>query len=169
MYYFVDAKQAMVWATEILRKRRFPKNGMFYMDAVDDEADEDTVEGRAFYGVGEGNLPATQDERALLATKVYGLLNGVDEKYRETLLHLYWGDFLHEDGYKKASYVQEYLRQKGIRTRLCYRYSYRQVGNKMGIDHKTARRWEELGLEQLHKNLMQMGLLELTTPNSMIA
>ena len=69
MYYFVDAKQAMAWATEILRKRRFPKNGRFYMDAVGDEAHGSTPDGQAFYATAEGNLPTTADERAFLATK----------------------------------------------------------------------------------------------------
>jgi hypothetical protein len=167
MYYFVDAKQAMTWATEVLRKRRFPKNGVFYQDAVNE--DDETQDNQEFYGSVSGCLPSTADERVLLATKVYGLLNGIDEKYREAMLNLYWGDYLHDDGYKKATYVQEYLRQKGIRTRLCYRYSYRQAGVKMGVDHKTAQRWENYGLEQLHKNLMQMGLLEENLRNQMSA
>lgn len=159
MYHFVDAKQAMIWATETLRKNRFAHNSAFYLDAISDKDTQDTPEEKEFYGTSGGCLPATADERVLLASKVYGLLNSVDEKYRETLLNLYWGDFLHEDGYKKATYVQEYLRQKGIRTRLSYRYSYRQAGSRLGVDHKTARRWEEQGLAQLHHTLDRMGLL----------
>jgi DNA-directed RNA polymerase specialized sigma24 family protein len=162
MYYFVNAKQAMAWSTEVLRKRRFAQNGVFYMSAADDEEGE-------FYGTAGGSLPQAYDERALLATRVQGLLNSVDEQYREALLHLFWGDYLHEDGYRKATFVQEYLRQKGIRTRLSYRYSYRQVGNRLGVDHKTVRRWEEQGLNQLQTALQRFGLLEDSAPETLSA
>lgn len=167
MYNFVDAKQAMVWATEVLRKRRFAQNGVFYLTATDDKEDPETQE---FYGLVGGHLPSSPDEKVLLATKVYGLLSSVDIKYRDALLGLYWGDYLHEDGYRKATFVQEYLRQKGIRTRLSYRYSYRQVASRLGgVDHKTVRRWEEEGLNQLHTALKQLGLLEGSTPTSLSA
>lgn len=169
MYYFVDAKQAMVWATEVLRKRRFPHNGVFYLNAKEDAEEAALPHNREFYGLEGGKLPEASDERALLATKVYGLLNAVDTKYREALLALHWGDYMHEDGYRKATFVQEYLRQKGIRTRLSYRYSYRQVGQRLGVDHKTVHRWEEQGLAQLQGALLKMGLLEAAVPDTLSA
>lgn len=167
MYYFTDARQAMAWSTEVLRKRRFAQNGVFYMSATSDDESEPAQ--RQFYGQQGGHLPASPDERTLLATKVQGLLNSVDEKYREALLYLFWGDYLHEDGYRKATFVQEYLRQKEVRTRLSYRYSYRQAGNRLGVDHKTAHRWEDEGLKQLHQALQRFGLLEMATSETLTA
>ena len=165
MYHFSDARQALIWATEILRKQRYPQISDIYLGGSV-AAPQATP---AFTPAEEANLarwygeelavPEAWGDKVLLANQVYRHLEGVSASARQALLKLQWGDYADPHYLAQAQLIQEHLRRRGLRTRLCYRYSYRQVAERLGADPKTIRRWEDLGLQELEQLLQRDGLI----------
>lgn len=157
-YAFSDAEQALVWSAEVLRRRRLPKLSRVW-DEVREEAE---FVARVWEGERNFSLPGNEMDRLGLALKVEKVLEGLARRGVEDigLLKVWvWGDWADEDRLRRALQMQEVLRRRGMRVRLCYRYSYGQLGRMLGVDRKVAWRRVQAALEVLERELLAMGLV----------
>lgn len=155
-YYFNDAHHAMLWATEVLRKKRFPRISGFYRKI---EREEPLTEEESKWLGEYGQLPTEWDDRQSLAIQVYKLLDHLTDDQWQLLRLRYWGDYYDENNLRRMEAMQEKLRMQNKRLKLNYRYSYRQVGTALGIDHKTARKRLDIALRDLYDELLAIGLV----------
>lgn len=156
VYYFDNADHAMKWATEIMRKNSFPKLSGIYREMTNDD-NEDSVKWFANYG----QLPSEWEDKQALAMKVYKLFDYLSPDQKAILKLRYWGDYSDERRLATAKSAQEYYRMhENKRVRLSYRYSYRQIGTILGMDHKTAKRRIDMSLKEMERWLNEYDLLE---------
>lgn len=164
-YVFADAEQALVWGAEVLRRRRLPRLSRIW-DEVQQEAE---FVARAWGGDRNFNLPGSELERLALALKVETALDALLARGVEDVLLLklwVWGDWADEGRLQKALQMQEVLRRRGMRVRLCYRYSFGQLGRMLGVDRKTAWRRVREALVMLERELISAGLVVGRTGDS---
>lgn len=155
MGYFQDAHHALTWATEVLRQSRFPQISKFYHEISSDRRHLDTTE-IAHVFTPDDPLPTEKSDRLALAYSIYRCVSNLDEQQQKLLKMKYWGDYYDDKVLFRAQKTQETLRQRGMRVRLNYRYSLRQLATMMGKSHNTvsARVGESLrGLERQLQDL----------------
>ncbi|MFZ2620551.1 MAG: hypothetical protein WAX89_06715 [Alphaproteobacteria bacterium] len=152
---FLDAHSAMIWSTEVLRARRFPKIAAFYQEAEKGEMAARMREFRAesLY------VPKGAEDRLALAVLVYQAVNQLPEALQQVLNLYYWGDYADALRYRAALAFQERMRQEGLRVRLSYRYSYREVGRQLRMTHVTAKCHVDKALQLLEDALHEKFLL----------
>ncbi len=161
VYIFNSIGQAIGWATEVMRQRRFPSVSTFYREMEkewENEAVQD-FQGESCF------LPQDYEDRFSLSMRVYECIDkALNEEQKKLLLTYYWGDFVTEERYRKQMKFQERMRQQEIRVRLSYRYSFRQIAKMIGCSDKTVARkirgFEELVTEEMEaKGLMLPNVL----------
>ncbi|MBI1362701.1 MAG: hypothetical protein GC134_01850 [Proteobacteria bacterium] len=157
-FYFTDVYQAVTWATEVLRKQRFPKISPVYKELLLQNAEESRQTVTTWFGEA-ANLPQDSHDRYALAMEVYKHIGQLDEEQQLLIKVKFWGDYRTSDTLARALREQDILRRKGIRTRLNYRYSDRQTGIILGVDHKTVARRLEKTWEALEAALARGGLV----------
>jgi hypothetical protein len=162
-YTFEDAHHALIWATEVLRARRFPKIAAFYQEAWSGEYGPAVKQ----WCGSRGDLPTEEEERLALALDVYRLLGEAVETQQQRLVVLYyWGDFADEATYRQAQAFQEKMRRQGTRVRLSYRYSFRQLGHVLGMAHKTAAKRLRQAQQALQQALELEGFVHSNQPQA---
>lgn len=157
---FDDAEQALCWAAEVLRRRRWPKLCALWRE-VGGESEAEYVAGR-WGGERLVGLPLDAEDRLSLALKVEDALAGVVARdgVAGQLLRLWaWGDWADEARLRGAMAVQEKCRREGLRVRVAYRYSYAQLGFLLGCDRKAAWRQVQAAVMLLGEELGKRGLV----------
>tara|TARA_R110000868_G_scaffold189695_2_gene433128 strand:- start:172932 stop:173495 length:564 start_codon:yes stop_codon:yes gene_type:complete len=143
-YKFDDVKHALIWATEVLRGKSFPRISNIYIKETPSLNDD--VKQRAWSGWRE-NLPVDEEESVLLAMKVYRNVKDLSIEDQELVLMKYWGDYYDKNYLKGALQIKEVMRQRGKHIRLNYRFSLRQIGTIKDIHfrkiHKSLKRIEQ--------------------------
>lgn len=151
-YGFTDAEHALTWSVEVLRRRRLPKQGLWWRE-VESEAE---FVARAWEGEKPLGLPTDAEGRFVLAMKVEQALSEVakvDGQGAWLLRAWAMGDWVDEATLQGALAVQEKLRRQGLRVRIAYRYSYAQLGLLLGVSAKEAWRRVRAALELLGREL----------------
>lgn len=151
-YYFRTVEQGLAWSLDTLRRRRFAKISSVYkeMEREDTEADEDMASG--VHSASECYLPSMAEDALSLALAVQDILIHVCSEDELNMIYLFYlGDYANEKRYRTAQAFQEKLRSEGKRVRLCFSYSYRQLGSALGVDHKTAKR----RLDKVHQVILK--------------
>jgi hypothetical protein len=155
-YVFEDAHHALIWATEVLRARRFPKIATFYREAW---LGEYGAAVKQWCGCHE-DLPTDAEDRLALALDIYRLMGEALSIQQQHLVVLYyWGDFADEATYRQAQVFQERMRRQGTHVRLSYRYSFRQLGGRLDIAHKTAAKRLRQAQQALQRALELEGMV----------
>jgi hypothetical protein len=165
-FYFATALQALYWSTEVLRQRRFPKLSALYKEVLMGYGAENRSCIQDWYGESK-NTPQDPEDRIRLALRVQDLLSHLDSDLAYVLKLRAWGDYINDTILSRALQHQETLRQKGTRVRLSYRYSLRQVGTLMEVDHKTVAKREEKALIFFSEILEKNGLLAGVAPENL--
>lgn len=145
---FVSAAQAVGWSAEVLRRRRWARLSRIW--------DELAQVGEGWRG--GGALPTTAGERYALAIAVDGLVRGLGEGGM-LLRAQAWGDWCDEELLRAALLRQEVLRREGVRVRLHYTYSQRQLAALVGVSAPTVARRVGVALGQLEGVLRGRGWL----------
>lgn len=151
--FFTTAEEALFWAAELLRKRRLPQLAGFWKSLTPEMQEvEATLEDtwRRF------SLPQDYDDRLTLALQVEKALDTlarINPEGAQLLRWLAWGDWAEEARLQRALRFQEHCRQKGMRVRISYRYTYAQLGLLLGCDKKTAWRRVQAALQTLQDML----------------
>lgn len=168
MTYFINSDHALRWATEVLRFRRFPKINPLYREIAHEKDDVDELPPE---WCGETKtLPIDADERFGLAMKVYSVLESLPAEHSFILRLHYWGDYITEKSLKRAIEGREAMRQKGLRTRLNYRYSFRQIADKLKCDRKAATRKIRNAQHLVEEDLLRLGLIAyIPVPDSCLS
>ena len=152
---FETAELALFWATELVRKQRFAPIAAFYREAVSETPPQEVLPPAA----GKRLMPLTGAERQALAQDIYAALATLEDE-PQTVLRLHaWGDYADEQRLHTAQKFQEAMRRRGVRVRLSYRYSLRQIGAVFGKDHKWAQRRLTQALAALEDALAQRGVV----------
>jgi hypothetical protein len=155
---FVDARWALFWSADVLRKRRLPKLGAFWREVgAEGTAELRMLDAAAPKGAGLG-LPADGEARLALALKLDALLHGLGDEGL-LLRQLAWGDAWDERVLDAARRHQETARRQGLKVRLSYRYTYRQLAALHGGDAKSVWRRVRRALEAWSVALAAAGLL----------
>lgn len=140
---FDSAQGAMLFATDVLRRRRFPKIGNTY------NGEKPRVM----------HMAAGEDDKYTLALSVYQCLARLDEDMQRLLKLHFWGDYVETQKLHAAIALQEKWRQEGKRVRLSYMYSQRQLASILGVGKSTVERRLNKALRLLSRELVDVGLL----------
>ena len=152
-YQFETIDHALRWSTEVLRGRRFPKIGRFYLESVDDEGVQEFCGHRS-------DMPKTAEDRLCLALEVQKAVDScLEQEEKAPLTAYYWGDYTNDAIYQKAASFQERMRREGVRVKLNYRYSFRQLGRLLEVSDKTAAKIVRSAQEKIEEELAKKGLL----------
>lgn len=149
---FTDAESALLWSTEILRLRRWPKLSSIYNEGVPDQMREvvsDAESERDRVAEAWQGEPLSGFDKYSMAQKVYKALAGLGGDEQRVLMLYAWGDYADEPRLRASLAIQAQMRAEGKRVRLNYRYSYRQLAALYGIDPKTAAKRVRMALERL--------------------
>jgi hypothetical protein len=157
-YYFIDAHQALSWTTEVLRRQRFPRISPVYKELLLQQPDTESRQALSAWFGEHANLPTHPQDRHTLALEVQKHIATLEPAQQQILRLKYWGDYHDPLVLARALKEQDILRQKGIRTRVSYRYSDRQLGVLLTVDHKTAGRRIEKAIAALDRQLILAGL-----------
>jgi len=144
---FADALTALIWATEVLRAKRFPSIPSVYANTPKPAI------------VAAGGSPEGDDAYAQ-ALSIYQCLYKLDTEAQEILQLHVWGDYATPPRLHAALKLQEQWRQQGKRVRLSYRYSHRQLGTILGCSKSSAWRKLNTALKALASNLLAERLIE---------
>lgn len=147
---FTDAESALLWATEIMRLRRWPKLSSIYNESVPDnvrEAVADAEGERDRVAEAWQGEPLSGFDKYSMAQKVYKALAALAADEQRLLMLYAWGDYADEARLRAALAIQAQMRAEGKRVRLNYRYSYRQLGAIYAVDPKTVARRVRQALE----------------------
>jgi hypothetical protein len=155
---FEQAEEALKWAVEVLRQRRLPRTYSFFKEL----AVEAEFVAQRWEGGKNLSLPKDTHERAHLAMRVMDALDDVVAKDGEAgqLLRLWaWGDWADEGRLAAALAIQEKCRREGVRVRICYRYTYEQLGEILKLDKKVVWRRVREAFHLLEEGLVRRGLM----------
>ncbi len=154
---FDDVNHALVWATEHLRRKSFPKISNIYKEDVSALGQESSAVKK--WSGHKANLPTDGEEAMLLAMKVYRFVRALKPAEQQLILLRYWGDYHSPQYLKGALQIKEVMRQRGHHVRLNYRFSYQQVGVQQNIHYKKAEREIKRILGELETKMSEKGLL----------
>lgn len=152
---FSDARQALFWSVEVLRRRRWPKLSGIWKEMGLESADAETELVAAAW---RPWLPEDPADKYALALKVAGLLTtlGADGRLLELQA---WGDWADEKRLRAALAFKERMRRDGVRVLLNYRYTFRQLAEMQGTDPKAVWRQTRTAMRRLEEALRVAGLL----------
>jgi hypothetical protein len=155
---FLDAEAAWLWSVEVLRMRRFARISSIYDQVVREEGPwQEPGQGiKEKVWLGE---PLAAADKVAMAAKLARLVEGLGEERAQLLKLFAWGDYADEGRLRRALTYQTRMRGEGVRVRLSYRYSYRQLGLLLGVDHKTAAKRVREALLMLAVAMERDGLL----------
>lgn len=139
-YLFSSVDHALCWATEVLRARRFPKISKCYDETSAALSANERRQQQVWYGE-YGCIPQELSDRHALAMAVYGCVAQLEGEQQQLIKLRYWGDYADDVRLQNAQQHQERLRRKGVRVRLSYRYTYRQLSALLNKHHKTIGRY----------------------------
>lgn len=157
---FQNADHAMKWATEVCRRRRFPRIAAFYREVRSSQ--QEAL--RTFTGY-QANLPTDPTEQVLLAQDIYKACDTLPTEDKQLLMAHYWGDYVDEATYNKACQFLAYERQHGRHGRMAWRYSMRQVGVWAGRDDKYVGRHIHKALQIIEAELAARDLIAGAHPS----
>ncbi|PIZ30471.1 MAG: hypothetical protein COY40_04555 [Alphaproteobacteria bacterium CG_4_10_14_0_8_um_filter_53_9] len=161
MLNFTTIEDMLRWAAEVLRARR-----------------QVSVGGSGVYtGMGRihsgGGTPFSQlddgkddeDDAADLAAKVWSVVDSMGEEGRDLRLWM-WGDYADAERLRRALSFQASMRLRGMRVRLSFTYSYRQLGLLWDVSDKTAARRVREALRSAEDMLLrrEYGLIKYYIP-----
>lgn len=109
-----------------------------------------------------GCIPQELSDRHALAMAVYGCVAKLEGDQQQLLKLRYWGDYADDARLQAAQQHQERLRRKGMRVRLSYRYTYRQLAFLLNKHHKTIGRYVTQAEQKLSALLENKRLIETT-------
>jgi DNA-directed RNA polymerase specialized sigma24 family protein len=157
-YIFDDVNHALIWATEHLRRRSFPKISDIYKQEISCGVLEDkSIQTWSGY---RGHLPTDAEESMLLAMQVYRLVRQLKPEEQQLILLRYWGDYHSKKYLQEALQIKEVMRRRGQHVRLNYRFSYRQVAEIENIHAKKAEREIKRILNELERHMSEKELVE---------
>lgn len=153
---FGSAGEALLWATEVLRRRRLPRNSGTLAERVAlapaqqqeaalaalNLAQEASQVAAQWGGRFHPNLPHDAAGRLALALQVENALQQLPAEPQQLLRLWAWGDWAEEARLQAALAHQEKLRRQGLRVRLSYRYSVAQLALLAGVSKTTL--WRRL-------------------------
>ena len=123
-YIFDGVRHAMIWATEHLRSKTFPKTSSIYLKERLKNQEDKSIKSWAEW---REDLPSNPEEAMLLSMQVYRMVRKLRAEDQEVIYMKYWGDY-HDKAYLKgALQIKEAMRQRGKHVRLNYRFSIRQI------------------------------------------
>ncbi len=158
-YAFDTVKHALSWSTEILRRRRFPKLTKMYQEIVLKVGSPKARSSlQSWYGE-HGFLPTEYEDKFSFAMDVYMSVSALEGDLQQVIRLAYWGDYADDARLCKALKMQEYYRRQGIRVRISYRYSLRQIGLSMGVSHQSVKRLLKKAEKKLETLLLEKDLL----------
>lgn len=160
-YIFDDVNHALIWATEHLRRRSFPKISDIYKQDISCGVLEDKNI-RTWSGY-RGELPADAEESMLLAMRIYRLVRQLKPEQQQLLMLRYWGDYHSKKYLQEALQIKEVMRRRGQHVRLNYRFSYRQVAEVENMHSKKAEREIKRILSELEKHMVEKDLVLATS------
>lgn len=141
-----------------LLERRLPRLTNLWREVLPDAPDPAPEVPLSTVEQPDTHLPRNADDRHALALKVESLLAATEQ--RHVLRLMAWGDWADDARLRGALIIQERARREGLRLRLNYRYSYRQLALQLGAsDHKVVSRAIRRGLTELAERLDAAGLL----------
>ncbi len=152
-YQFSSANQALDWTANVLRKKLFAQVSSAYR-FIEKEVTDLPSESKEY-----SFLPRNAEDAYDLALDMDKLLRSLDEEHHLLLRMKHWGDFYTVDKMKKAFAEQELLRRKGIRVRVSYQYSNRQMGVLLDCCHKTVQRKLAKAYQQFEELLIKEGYI----------
>jgi hypothetical protein len=160
---FSDARWALFWSADVLRRRYLPKIGAFWRESAAEPSDGADVDlSRLAEGVGrrveKNYLPEDAEERHGLALKVEEILARLGEE-GVLLRQLAWGDGWCDASWRAALAHRELARRQGMKIRVSYRYTYRQMAALHDCDAKAVWRRARVALAAFTAALEQAGLL----------
>lgn len=156
-YIFDDVNHALIWATEHLRRKSFPKVSDIYKKDISSlHLEEKDIKSWAGY---KNNLPTDAEEAMLLAIKVYRIVRNLKPEEQQFVLLRYWGDYHSPQYLKSALQIKEAMRIRGQHVRLKYRFTYRQVAELQNVHVKKAERETKRILDELAKKMSEKGLI----------
>lgn len=135
-YEFSSATQALDFTANVMRKKAFAKISSAYRFIEREIAEITEEETVPVYS----NLPKTLDDKYDLSLDMDKLMRRLPEEDYMLLKMKHWGDFYTDHQIQKAFSEQEVLRRRGIRVRISYKYSNRQLGVLLECCHKTVQR-----------------------------
>lgn len=170
---FGNAGEALLWAVEVLRRRRLPRSSATLTNQVAlshaqqqavalerlNLAAEASATAAQWGGRFAPNLPHDAEGRLGLALKIEATLQTLPNAEAQLLKLWAWGDWADEARLRAAQIHQEKLRQQGIRARLSYRYSTAQLALLAGLSKATLWRQLQGALRALEAALAGQGLV----------
>jgi hypothetical protein len=147
---FGSAAHAAAWSADVLRCRRWPALCRLWDDLPSQ------YPGRQ--GSLTPDLPTLPDERYALAIVVDGMLRSLGEEGMLLRAQM-WGDWCDEELLRAAMLRQERLRREGVKVKLRYAYSLRDLGRLAGVSAPTVSRRLGRAQERLEVRLRLGGLV----------
>ncbi|MCA3243793.1 MAG: hypothetical protein INF43_00620, partial [Alphaproteobacteria bacterium] len=174
---FGSAGEALLWATEVLRRRRLPRNSGTLAERVALAPAQQQEAALAALNLGQEasqvaahwgqrfrpNLPHDAAGRLSLALQIEQALQQLPAAPQQLLRLWAWGDWTDEARLNAALAHQEKLRRQGIRVRLSYRYSAAQLALLAGVSKATLWRRLHAALGLLEGPLVQCGVVATAT------
>lgn len=163
---FSDARWALFWSADVLRRRYLPKIGAFWRE-IDAEGTRELetlqtgVPGRVERAPEKMLLPEDEDDRHALALKVEDVLRGMGPPHGLLLRQLAWGDAWCDAALRAAMAHREKARREGLRLRVNYRYTYRQLASLHDCEAKAVWRRVRAAMAAFAAGLHRAGLLWL--------
>ncbi len=154
-WYFLSAHQALCWSTEVLRHKRHPNISSLYQEIpsqLDTNLDPD-------WSLDWPHLPSDGQERVELAQTVQAFLRYCSADEQDLLQKIYWGDYHHPQHLARSLYVQETLRQKGVRAHVKMRYNHKQLAEMLQVHPRTISRRLKIAQDKIAEKLQLKGLL----------
>lgn len=156
-YNFDDVNHALIWSTEHLRRKSFPKiSDIYKSDSAVNVSDDKVV--KAWSG-SRDNLPSDAEEAMLLAMKVYRFVRALKPEEQQIILLRYWGDYHSQNYLKSALQIKEAMRLRGQHVRLNYRFSYKQIAQAQNLHYKKAERELKRILAELELKMSEKDLV----------
>jgi hypothetical protein len=163
----------LLWAVEVLRRRRLPRSSAPLANQVAlshaqqravaleslNLAAEASATAAQWGGRFQPNLPHDAAGRLGLALKIEGMLCHLPPASSQLLRLWAWGDWADESRLHAALVHQEKLRRQGIRARLSYRYSTAQLALLAGVSKATLWRQLQAALTTLETALTAQDLV----------
>lgn len=168
--HFESAQHALTWATEVLRRRRFPSVSALYKEMLTQAKTPAGLNATHRWFGEYGNLPTTREDKLAWVLEIYQQLDTLPEDMQKILRLRYWGDYVNERRLRSALALQDKLRvTEGIRVKLSWRYPFRQVATLLNMSKPSVHRKENEGLTQLEREPIHARLLNITPLSSKIS
>lgn len=158
---FASVEEALFWSADVLRARSLPRLTSLWREILaeaPEHARPAELDARTYASPVRDHLPSDADDRLGLALAVEKILDSMGDAGQLLRLHA-WGDWVSDASLRAALVVQERLRRNGVRLRLNYRLSLRQLGDFLQRDKKTVSKHLHRAMALLARRLDHEGLL----------